>query len=282
MKLLKYLPLLSVGLILVACSFSVNIPSIDTSTTHELVISQPIPENASEPSLALEMGGGKLNITGGSSKMVEGTVLYNVDDWKPTISATDDSVLISQDHSTNVGIPTGNIKNDWSLKLGSVPMSLRISAGAYAGTLNLSGLSLTNLEISDGASQATVRFDSLNPVTMQRFVYKTGASSVNLVGLGNANASQIDFESGAGNYTLDFTGAQSKGINAKISSGLSQVKVIVPKNAHAIVNLEGGLSNVDAEGTWMMQDSKFEAGDSGPIITINVQMAVGNLVLQQK
>jgi len=276
-----FLSTLIAALLLAACTFTVSVPTIDTGSTQTLEIAQPVPSGVSEADVAIEMGGGRLNISGGSSDLVEGTVVYNVADWKPALTQTGSGVLISQNHTTNVGIPTGDIKNDWTLKLGSVPMSLRISAGAYEGTLNLSGISLTNLDISDGASNATVRFDSLNPVQMQRLSYKTGASNVTLLGLGNANVSQIVFTSGAGNYTLDFSGALTHDINAKISSGFSQVKVIVPQNVHTLINLTGGVSNVDAEGTWTKSGTQYEAGSSGPTLTIDIEMAVGNLVLQQ-
>jgi hypothetical protein len=281
MKNLKYLPLLILAIVLLGCSFTVNVPSVDTSTSQYFEISQAVPAGIKDAEVMIEMGGGRLNLSGGSSKLVEGTVVYNVSDWKPTVSLSDNRLLISQDQTSNVGIPTGNIKNDWSLKLGALPTALKISAGAYEGVIDLSGLSLTDLEINDGASKATVRFDTANPVKMDRLTYKTGASTVKLIGLANANTSEISFSSGAGDYTLDFSGELSQDLDAKIESGLSQVKIIVPKNTHTIVNLGGGLSNVDAQGTWTKSSSQFEASGSGSTITIDVEMAVGNLVLQQ-
>ena len=279
MKILKFIPLLVLAIVLLGCSFTVNVPTVDTSTTSEFDINQPLPAGSTNAEVDLEMGGGKLNISGGSSQLVEGSVLYNVPDWKPTLSVNGNNVLISQNHTSNVGIPSGKIKNNWNLKLGASPLSLRVSAGAYEGTLDLSGLSLTDLEVSDGASQAVVRFDTKNPVEMQRLTYKTGASDVKLLGLANANTSEVTFDSGAGSYTLDFSGELSRDMNVKISSGLSQVKVIIPDNTHAVVNLTGGISNIDLDGTWITNGTEYEAQASGPTITININMAVGNLVL---
>jgi hypothetical protein len=37
------------------------------------------------------------------------------------------------------------MKNEWDLKLGSAPMDLVISAGAYDGTIELGGLALKSL-----------------------------------------------------------------------------------------------------------------------------------------
>jgi hypothetical protein len=282
MKSIKYLPVLVTALVLMACSFTVNVPTVDTGTTQTYAISQSVPDGMKTANIKIEMGGGRLALSGGSSKLVEGNVVYNVPDWKPTLSLETNNLLISQTHTSNVGIPNGNIKNDWNLKLGSITTSLQISAGAYEGILDLSGIPITDLEINDGASKATVEFNSANPVEMQRFTYKTGASDVSLVGLGNANTSQVVFSSGAGNYTLDFTGSLTKDMNVKISSGLSQVKIIVPKNVHTQVNLNGGLSNVDAKGTWLLNGTQYETNGGDLNLTIDVEMAVGNLVLEQK
>ncbi len=279
MKLIKIASLVLVAVTLMACSFSVNVPAIETSETHELNINEPVPAGVEESEVKIEMGGGKLDISGGSDSLVEGTVVYNVADWQPSIRALSDGVLITQSHTTNAGIPNGKIKNNWSLKLGNTPLALEVNAGAYQGTLDLSGLSLTNLDISDGASQATVRFDQANPVVMHRLQYKTGASEVKLLGLGNANVDVINFESGAGSYTLDFSGELNRDISVKLSSGVSDVKIIVPTGAHTLVVINGGLTNVNVNGTWTIDGSRYESGSEGPTITINVEMALGNLNL---
>lgn len=270
-----------VTLTLMACSFTVNVPSIKTGEIHEFDIKEPVADGK-ESEVKIEMGAGKLDISGGSDSLVEGTVFYNVEGWKPGITELSDGVLVSQSHTTNAGIPDGNIKNDWTLKLGKTPLSLTINAGAYEGTIDLSGLSITNLEISDGASKAIVRFDTLNPVPMQRLQYKTGASEVKLLGLGNSNARTINFESGAGSYTLDFSGTGTQDISVKLSSGMSDVKIIVPTNLHTIIVINGGLANVNASGTWSIEGTRYEAGSSGPTITIDVEMALGNLSLSQE
>jgi hypothetical protein len=279
---IKFLPILVIALVLLGCSFTVNVPTVDTSSTQTFNISQPITDGMRSANVSIEMGGGRLTLAGGSSQLIEGNVVYNVPDWKPTLSLNDNNLLISQTHTSNVGIPSNDIKNDWNLQLGKVPTSLEVSAGAYEGTLDLSGIPLTDLEINDGASKATVEFTSENPQEMQRFVYKTGASDVSLIGLGYANTQQVEFNSGAGNYTLDFTGNMSKDMSVKISSGLSQVKIIVPKNVHTRVNLDGGLSNVDTQGTWLVNGTQYEVNGGDINLTIDIEMAVGNLVLAQQ
>ncbi len=282
MKAIRLFSIAAVAFILLGCSLTVNVPTIETTATKVYEVSQSIPANVSEAAVQIDMGAGRLTITAGADKLVEGTISYNVASWEPKVSVKSDGVLISQEHSTNVGIPNDDIKNNWELKLGSIPIDLSISAGAYDGDIDLTGLSITNLEINDGASKAVVRFESLNPVEMQRLVYKTGASQVDLLGLCNANTSDISFESGAGDYTLDFSGDLQKNMDVHISSGMSNTEIIVPDNVIVIVEVTGGLSNVDLSGTWTIENSTYTTGSGNHTIHIYVEMAMGNLALSVK
>jgi hypothetical protein len=282
MRALHVFSIVAITFMLLGCSLTVNVPTVETTTTKVFEVSQPIPANVDTTSVQIDMGAGRLSIASGTTQLVEGKISYNVANWEPKVSTNSNGVIISQDHSTNVGIPNNEIKNNWDLKLGETPIDLTISAGAYEGNIDLSGLSITNLEINDGASKAVVRFDSLNPVEMQNLVYKTGASQVDLLGLANANTSNVSFESGAGDYTLDFSGDLQKDMNVHISSGMSNTEIIVPEGVNVVVEITGGLSNVDLTGTWTVNDSTYTTG-SGPLtIHIYVEMAMGNLALKVK
>jgi hypothetical protein len=170
----------------------------------------------------------------------------------------------------------------WTIQLGSIPMDLSLSTGAYEGTLDLSGLSITSLSIRDGASKSTVRFDTPNPVDMSILSYKTGASQVSLKGLGNANVDQISFDGGVGSYELDFTGDLSKDVNVTIKSGMSDIKLVFPTDCRANVIINGGLSNVDINGTWSVTNNSYSFGTTGPVVNVIIEMAVGNLQLVQQ
>jgi hypothetical protein len=227
------------------------------------------------------MGAGKLDVSGGADQLVEGSIRYNVNTWIPSITRSAEEIVISQRNNNSYGFPDGDIVNEWDLQLGDFPIDLTLSTGAYEGNLDLSGLAITDLSISDGASKATVEFNSPNPVEMQRLTYKTGASDVDLLGLGNANAKEIIFESGVGSYTLDFSGDLQQDVNVSASSGMSDLTIVIPEGTQAKVTISGGLSNVDATGTWTINGSTYTCGDTGPTITIRLDMGLGNLNLRQ-
>ncbi|MBA4385219.1 MAG: hypothetical protein C0410_10830 [Anaerolinea sp.] len=282
MKSLKIAFLVFVALTLMACSFTVNVPSVDTGVSNTLEISEPALTGIDTNEVTIEMGAGTLSITDGASDLIDGTIKYNVTNWKPEITRSSNRITISQNNSSNVGFPDGDIQNDWNLQFGEAPIDLTVNAGAYEGKIDLSGLSITNLNISDGASKATVQFDTLNPVEMDQLSYKTGASDVELLGLGNANTKTIFFDSGVGSYTLDFSGDIQNDIFVRVQSGMSDMTIIIPDNVRAEVELSNGLSNIDATGTWTISNSTYKCGTSGPLITIKMDMAVGNLQLKQE
>jgi hypothetical protein len=280
MKTIKILTLILILGLMMSCTFSVNVPKVRTGVTQSLEIN----ENAigSPVMLKIEMGAGKLNLSGGASNTVEGTVLYNVDAWVPKIENDSDNITLSQTNTSTVGLPDGQIINEWDLKLGSEPLDLSIASGAYEGSLDLSGISLTRLSIADGASKSTVTFNSPNPIDMEMLEYRTGASEVNLIGLGNANVDDVVFTGGAGSYELDFSGESGNDINVRISAGMSDITLTIPANMKATITVNGGLSNINANGTWTINGNTYTSGSNGPTIRITVDMAVGNLNLIKK
>ncbi len=282
MKIIRILIILTIAATLMACSITVNVPSVKTGVTQTLAIDEPAGSTSEISKVNIEMGAGKLDLSGGTTKLVEGEILYNVEIWKPVVTREGNSLTISQKNTSNVGIPEGTIKNDWTLELGPMPLELSLATGAYEGNLDLSGLSITKLTITDGASKSKVRFDTPNPVEMSLLSYKTGASDVTLTNLGNANVDEITFDGGVGSYKLDFFGEIQRNMDVVIKSGMSDIKLVFPSDSHVKVLINGGLSNVDMTGTWTVTNNSYEFGSSGPLINVMIDMAVGNLQLIQQ
>ncbi|NMC79974.1 MAG: hypothetical protein GYA59_11490, partial [Chloroflexi bacterium] len=256
--------------------------TVETTETQTFSVSEPLPEGDTPVQLTIGMGAGSLDLRGGAEGLVEGEVRYNVPGWEPEISRQDNELSITQKTGLSGALPSGNPVNKWELKLGNYPIDLHVNAGAYDGTLDLSAIPLVNLEISDGASNAQVKFNVPNPASMQKLEYKTGASSVKLVGLANANFSEMRFSSGAGSYTLDFSGTLQQSAKVDITSGVSEVTIIVPKGVKTTVDLGGELTDVNTRGTWTASDRLYQTDGEGPELNIQVNMGLGSLNLEQE
>ena len=279
-------PLIAVMIVLMlaslACSINLNIPRIQTGATQTMTVSEAVPSGDGPTKLTLDMGSGTLNLAAGADKLVEGTIQYNVADWKPTIEHPSTSEVTINQSSANSfeGIPTSNIINDWVLKLNSTaPLDLMVNAGAYTGNLDLSKLHLRNLAIKDGASKTRVIFDSPNPEKMDAFTYSTGASQVELRGLANANFASMTFNSGAGDYTLDFSGTLAQDTSVDIKTGVSNMTIDVPLGMNAKIISTGAIANITPDGTWTVNDSTYSVSGEGYNLTIHINMSVGNLKL---
>jgi len=267
---------------LVGCTFTVHVPSSTVIDTQTLEISEAKPTSSVPVKLTIDMGAGELAIKGGSDQWVSGEVKYNIQEWKPTITRSDESLKISQGKQQVWNLPTNTVINKWTLELGDVPMALTLNAGAYKGSLDLTGLPITDLEINDGASEGRVTFNEPNPAEMDRLVYRTGASSVSLTGLANANFADMTFDGGAGSYTLDFSGELRREARVKITVGVSNVDLIIPSNMNVVVEVDGGVNSINPSGNWLVNGTTYSIDNAGPLLTIVIDMGVGNLNLKQK
>lgn len=281
-------PLILVLIVLMAatlaCTINVNVPEIKTGTTQTVNINEPLPTEGDVANVNLEMGAGTLEIVSGTDALVAGTIDYNVESWQPKINRSGSSLSITQSSTSSIdGIPSNKIVNKWDLKLNSsTPINLDVEAGAYKGKLDLSGVRLRELDISDGASQSEVMFNIPNPERMDRLVYKTGASKVDLTGLGNANFAEMRFDGGAGTYTLDFTGKLQQDGHVVVQVGVCNLTIVIPEGMNARINNKGSLTNINTQGTWSVKDNSYEATGEGPLIEIDLEMGLGNLNLIRK
>jgi hypothetical protein len=65
----------------------------------------------------------------------------------------------------------------------------------------------------------------------------------------------------------------------KISSGLSNIIIVVPKGVDAIVTVNGGASNVNAGSGWKQNGDVYKQKGEGPTLTFVIEVGAGNLTL---
>jgi hypothetical protein len=278
----RILPLvLILTLALSACSLHIQLP-ITQKTGPTVVddIALPIPADAKLVDLTLSFGAGTLKLNTGTDSLIAGKATYNLADFKPEVTVNGNTVTIKQGDWRINGIPDMNkIKNEWDLALGNVPINLNVDAGAYKAEYEFGGLSLANLTINDGAADVKLKFSQPNAIEMTMLRYKTGASNVSLTGLANANFASMEFNSGAGNYTLDFSGDLKRDASINIETGVSNMTLVIPSGIPVQLTMEGGLSNVSHGSGWEKNGNLYTQQGSGPQLTILVQLGAGNLTI---
>src|SRR5512139_3689167 len=104
------------------------------------------------------LGAGDLVVTGGAKKLLEADFTYNVAKLKPEVEFTDGTLVVQ--HPDVRGYRTlkdiTDFRNEWDLKFNDeVPIDLRVVMGAGNGNLQLTGMSLTGLDVTLGAGIST-------------------------------------------------------------------------------------------------------------------------------
>jgi hypothetical protein len=262
-----------------ACSLQ-NI-QLETIEPQIVFIAEPFPAETRETQLVFKMTGGKFMITPDAEGLVSGSIKYNVEPWAPEFIRRDQYFEIRQVNPFRItGIPLGDVENTWELGLtNAMPLDLTIEGGASENIFDLSGLQLTNLKITQGASDTTIRFDIPNPSIIEDFSFTTGASSAKIFGLGNANFRTMTLSGGAGNYTLDFTGTLLQDTRVNIKAGISNITIIIPAEMRATVINKGTVSNVNTQGTWLLTNQTYTTLNEGYTLLINLDLSVGNVNL---
>ena len=273
---MRKLPLILLLVILalssLACSLRLPFQFSEAGETRVMEINEAH-STGSPVALNLVMGGGKVSIQPGAQNLVEGTVKYNFDAWKPVIERGLATLTIRQEFDiSDVPFDLDDSVNEWDLKLGTKPMELTINGRAYDADFDLSGLAITRLKINEGASSTEVHFSQPNPEVMERLSFNTGASQ----------AKEIAISSEAGAYTLDFSGELRQDVEVTINSAISDLKIIVPKGTLCRVDVTEGVSNVNISGTWTNQDQVYSTKGEVYSINITVQMGLGNIELIQE
>jgi len=270
--------ILVLALASLACGFDIDLPE-RVQPGDEVKESITVSASGSdETRLTISFGAGSLRLSPGAQNLVDGTAVYNVPRLKPEIILNENNIEIKQGDFKNI-TNFNEIKNIWDLKLGASPIDLSINAGAYSGNFELGGLSLTSLTVKDGASSVDLSFSEPNLTRMSLLRYETGASNVTLSGLANANFSTLIFSGGAGDYQLDFSGELKNDGTVNIEAGAGDVQLVIPKGVSAKVTVESALVGVNLSSNWSQNGNQYIQDGEGPILTIIVKMAAGNLTI---
>lgn len=266
-----------------SCNFKSPVTKIETGPTQTADLQVPLPEGASSAALNLKFLAGELKLSpGADGYLAAGTATYNAPTFAPVMTHEGNVYTLSTGEQEIEGFPKfeEELQNEWDLQLASVPLSLSIDAAAYTGNFELGGLALENLKIDEGGSDFTGSFSAPNPIEMATFSFNTGGSSMTLTGLANANFAEMNFEAGAGDYTLSFDGELKRDATIVIDAGISTMNLIVPAGVNAVVSYEGGLSSVNTEGGWAKNGETYSLSGDSPTLNITVKMGMGTLNLK--
>ena len=145
-------------------------------------INIPYPK-AAVVTLNISNSAGQVNISAADSAGVTGTLSTTVGTWQATTSTTGSTITIAQGGSASDLIP--DAKLDWNLQLGKgTPLILNHTNVGADTTLNLGGLSLTQLNATGTTGNYTLSFDTPNAAA-------DGGTATLQLGNGSLDASNL-------------------------------------------------------------------------------------------
>jgi hypothetical protein len=125
-------------------------------TTHDR---REVPLDAAELTrVRLRMTSGELDVRGGAATLLEGDFAYNVPEWKPSISHSNNGSISDLEVSQGDGRTMfGDTENRWRLAVNDArPIELNARLGAGEARLTLGTLHLKRVELHMGAGEANV------------------------------------------------------------------------------------------------------------------------------
>jgi hypothetical protein len=238
---------------------------------------------ALEPQISLLLDKSRVDLRAGSDYLIEGVINYNQAGLEPIITEDGLGVRIEQaGRRHNLAPIRSAVVNDWELRLGVEPVRLDIESEGINGQIDLSGVAVRDLVIRERGGMYKLIFSEPNPVDIEKIVYLTTASQVDLLGLGNSRAEEMVFEGVSGIYTLDFSGRLQRDMNVNITYGLGTLTLIVPPETNVRITLSGNYRRINGEGNWIYDRNIYTSGSDGPLLNINVEMDMGGLTLALK
>ena len=264
----------------------INVPTVEVGDTQDEGQTIPL-GGATAATVDVLFGAGALELgAGASDQLFSGHFVYNVEQWAPEVTYADGTLSVRQGGDEgNWGLPSGDvrdIRNEWDLDFSpAIPLEIDLRIGAGQGAMDFTGLQLTNLDIDMGAGDFEVRFDEPNAVQMGRLTLDAGASRLVVTGVGNAGPDHMTVQGGAGDITLDFAGNWRGPADVSVTAGIGALTLRLPNDVGVEVEIEGGLSNVEAGdfekrgGTYV--NGAFDTAETK--LHIEVKVGIGNVRL---
>ncbi|MEA3453744.1 MAG: toast rack family protein [Candidatus Caldatribacteriota bacterium] len=229
--------------------------------------------------VSIKFGAGKLDLISGQEDVFEGSFQYDKSILKPYIryeTLGETGILtLSQSIKKDLDLPFP-YKNIWNLKLPSdVPLQLYINTATYSGDIDLTNLQIENFHLNSGASQTNIIFNQPNLIDLKNINIKTGASTIKMLGLANANFNEMNFTGGAGSYIFDFSGNLTKKSKVSINAGAAKIILKIPSNMGTkIIFRNFPASKLDIKGFIKINEQTYispEYGKSAEELDIEIK-----------
>ncbi len=144
-----FVPAVAVGFLFCAGCVHIDTPPARARTETRTIERQ----GAETVQVDISMAAGELKLRGGAKTLLEADLRYTPESWRPEIkyevTGFRGRLTVSQPHH---GTSLGKAVSDWNLRLNDdIPLDVKVKLGAGQALLDLSSLTMRNLEAELGA-----------------------------------------------------------------------------------------------------------------------------------
>ena len=208
----------------------------------------------------IEMGVGRLFISGGSENLLDAEFNYNVAEWKPIVEYHEDgdigTLTIKQPGTDSINV-MGKAKNEWILKLNDdIPMVINCDLGVGQSNLDLGTLKLKSLDLDTGVGEVTLD-------------------------LKGSSIADLNVDSGVGELTVDLASDRQNNLAANIDSGVGELTVKLPSCENINIKAEKGIGAINAKG-FLKDGNRYihEVGENVSMMEFDIDAGIGAINLK--
>ncbi|MFA5801043.1 MAG: hypothetical protein WC911_01060 [Thermoleophilia bacterium] len=251
--------------------------------TEQLVAGWPA---SGEPHLKISVGACHLEVTPGEEiALVSGTYEDPTGGLESKVVQEGDTVRVTQKSSLSRFKTAFSGAPRMALRLGDkTPYRLTLEGGASNNSFELGGLPVTGLTVRQGAGKSSFDFSKPNPQEMGLIDIDTGAVSLSMRNLANANFAEMRMNGGASSYEFDFGGELKRDASVRIDVGMAAVKITVPAATAAKITPSSVIGGLDVGDGFTKQEGAFwtKAAMDGvtPVLDIAASVTLGSLGFQ--
>lgn len=203
---------------------------------------------------AVDFAGGTLEVgPGDPASLYAMQLVYDAERFEPESRWAAGSTAVTLGLTTRGKAPLGVRRNSHE-QTGHVQFSpqadldLSLALGAATSTVDLGGLRLSSLVLETGASQTEVRFGRPNAIRCTAALFRAGAASLTVTGLGNSRCDRVTFEGGMGSVVLDYTGEWSADASLQATLAVGGLTLRIPRGVGVTMSTERFLATFQPPG----------------------------------
>lgn len=185
----------------------------------------------------------KVNINKSEENLFEGYFKTNISDFTPKVEFNNNKLYFDDSYRYKI---IGKSKKYWDIKLSDkVKTSIDITSNACDNSFDFTNILIKDMNLNLNASNTDIRFDEKNKEDLDMLGIKVNSGKVDVYGLDNGNADNIDIDANASKVSLYFGSDISKNTDIKIKANASSINIDLPENLGIKVELKSALTNLD-------------------------------------